>query len=168
MKNSKTETPLMTLSQYSRHRQVSRQYIAKLAKNGVLIMHGHLVDAVASDKVLDDKPGAAPPGGQTSASYAAARTIEMVFRAKLRRMEFENRQSQLIERAAVERRIAEHMAVLRDGLAGLVGRLAPVLAQETDARKVHKIFKSELVSTLAALARQIGNGGANGSVPSAH
>ena len=47
---------LMTQAQYARHRNKSPQYIAKLVKAGILVMRGRMVNATASDAVLDDKP----------------------------------------------------------------------------------------------------------------
>ena len=111
-----------TKAEYARHRGVSQPYISKLAKNGVLVMRGNKVDFRASDMVLDDKPveDVDPPPTATSAaaslpsrptadslpqaggaSFGQARTIEMVFRAKLRRLEFETKQGRLIEAEAV-------------------------------------------------------------------
>jgi len=108
---------LMTQSEYARHRGKSRQYISRLAKAGVLVMRGGRIDVEATDTVLDDKPvddidappsiqqpaGVASPTrpadgqGQGGATFGQARTIEMVFRAKLRRLEFETKQGKLIE-----------------------------------------------------------------------
>lgn len=54
--NANPDKPLMTQAQYARHRNTTAQYVGKLAKAGVLVMRGRLVDAVASDAVQDDKP----------------------------------------------------------------------------------------------------------------
>ncbi len=64
---------LMTQAQYARHRNKSPQYIGKLAKAGVLVMRGRLVDAAASDAVLDDKPAekAVPDGQQPPTSVVS-------------------------------------------------------------------------------------------------
>ncbi len=40
---------IMTQAQYAAHRGVSRQYIGSLAKRGILVMRGRLVDVQASD-----------------------------------------------------------------------------------------------------------------------
>ena len=56
---------LMTPAEYARHRNKSPRYIGTLYKAGVLVMRGRLVDAVASDAVLEDKPAERPaPDGQ--------------------------------------------------------------------------------------------------------
>src|SRR5271165_6279930 len=97
-----TTPRLMTKSEYAKHRGVSKPYITKLAKNGILVMRGNKIDVAATDMVLDDKPvddvdpppqmpqpvGVPPTRpvgeslGQGGASYGQAKTIEMVFRAK--------------------------------------------------------------------------------------
>jgi hypothetical protein len=162
---------LMTQSEYARYRGKSRQYISKLAKAGVLVMRGGKVDVRATDTVLDDRPvddvndppaTAAPPrpsadslGGQTSTSFGQARTVEMVFRAKLRRLEFETRQGKLIEAEAVRKTIADAVRSLRDGILGLPDRMATVLAAESDSKKVHVMLKTELTRELENLANAI-------------
>jgi len=90
--------------------------------------------------------------GQTSTSFGQARTIEMVFRAKLRRLEFETRQGKLIEAEVVRRAIATAVRAMRDGILGLPDRLATVLAAESDPKRVHVTLKTELSRELEALA----------------
>jgi hypothetical protein len=172
---TETTPRLMTKTEYAKHRGVSKPYITKLAKNGVLVLRGGKVDVRASDTVLDDKPvdevdpppaQASPAGpaprpaaeslGQAGASFGQARTIEMVFRAKLRRLEFETKQGRLIEAEAVRKTIAEAVRSLRDGILGLPDRLATVLAAESDSKKVHVTLKTELSRELEALANAIG------------
>ncbi len=161
----------MTQAGYSRHRNVNRSHITRLAQRGILVMRGKLVDVAASDAVLDDKPvdveppQAAPPpqyrppgdslGGQSGASFAQARTVEMVFRAKLRKLEYEVRQAKLIEADAVRKSMADAGRTVRDGILGLPDRLATVLAAESDAKKIHLTLKTELSRELEALANAI-------------
>ena len=84
---------LMSQARYARHRNKSPQYIGKLAKAGILVMRGRMVDAAASDAVLDDKPSERTVlDGQPPTNYAQAKLVDMVFRAKLRRLEFDTRQ----------------------------------------------------------------------------
>ncbi|MBI3208725.1 MAG: hypothetical protein HYZ37_07470 [Candidatus Solibacter usitatus] len=51
-----SENPILTHTEYARHRNKSPQYIGKLSKSGILVIGGRLVDVTASDAVLDDKP----------------------------------------------------------------------------------------------------------------
>jgi hypothetical protein len=173
---AESKLTLMTQAEYARHRGKSRQYISQLAKAGVLVMRGGKVDARATDLVLDDKPvedveAPAPstpvptasrsrPGADSlpqagGASFGQARTIEMVFRAKLRRLEFETKQGRLIEAEAVRKTIADAVRGLRDGMLGLPDRLATVLAAESDAKKIHVTLKTELSRELEGLANAI-------------
>ena len=162
---------LMTMAEYSRHRKVNRSHITRLAQRGILVMRGKLVDVAASDAVLDDKPidvepqqAASPPqfrpagdslGGQTGTSFAQARTVEMVFRAKLRKLEFEVRQGKVIEAEVVRKSMADAGRALRDGILSLPDRLATVLAAESDPKKIHVTLKTELSRELEALANAI-------------
>ena len=78
-------------------------------------MRGRLVDAVASYAVLDDKPSEnAPDGQQPPTSFAQAKLADMVFRAKLRRLEFETRQGKLIEAVIVKDRWAAILVILKE------------------------------------------------------
>ena len=162
---------LMTMAEYSRRRKVNRSHITRLAQRGILVMRGKLVDVAASDAVLDDRPvdveplqatpppqfrpAADPLGGQTGASFAQARTVEMVFRAKLRKLEYEVRQGKVIEAEVVRKSMADAGRALRDGILGLPDRLATVLAAESDPKKIHVTLKTELSRELEALANAI-------------
>ncbi len=93
----------MTQAQYAAHRSVSRQYISNLARRGVLVMRGRLVDVQASDAVLDDKPETATINQQPT-SYAQDRLAREIFSAKLKKLEYEMKSGKLIpadERAYV-------------------------------------------------------------------
>lgn len=151
------ERPLMTQAQYARHRNQSPQYIGKLAKAGVLVMRGRLVDAVASDAVLDDKPAerAAPDGQQPPTSYAQAKLADMVFRAKLRRLEFETRQGKLIEAAIVKERWAAVLVVLKERILAVPDKLAPELTALTDERQTRDALKREMNALLKAIHSDI-------------
>ncbi len=148
---------LMTQAQYARHRNKSPQYIAKLAKAGVLVMRGRLVDAVASDAVLDDKPAerAAPESQQPPTSYAQAKLADMVFRAKLRRLEFETRQGKLIEAAIVKERWAAILVVLKERILAVPDKLAPELTALTDERQTRDALKREMNALLKAIHSDI-------------
>lgn len=106
---------LMTQAQYARHRGTSPPYINKLTRAGVQVMRGRLVDVVAPDAVLDDKPSEKiGTDSQQPASYAQARLADMVFRAKLRRLECETKQGKLVEAEIVKQRWAAILVVLKE------------------------------------------------------
>jgi hypothetical protein len=155
--NATPEKPLMTQSQYARHRNNSPQYIGKLAKAGVLVMRGRLVDAVASDAVLEDKPAekTVPDGPQPPTSYAQAKLADMVFRAKLRRLEFETRQGKLIEAAIVKERWAAILVVLKERILAVPDKLAPEVTALTDERQTREALKREMNALLKAIHADI-------------
>jgi hypothetical protein len=171
MKQTPAGRMVMTQAEYARHRGVNPSHISRLKERGILVMRGKLVDVAASDAVLDDKPvdvepqQAAPPpqfrpapdslGGQTGASFGQARTVEMVFRAKLRKLEYEARQGEMIKAEVVRKSMADAGRTIRDGILGLPDRLATVLAAEGDAKKIHVTLKTELSRELEALANAI-------------
>ncbi len=156
MKNE-NESPWMTASQYARHRSVSRQYVARMVKAGLLPMKGRLIDAVEADRLLDDRPDAGPTAtGDNASRYAEAKTIRTIFQAKLARLEFETRQGKLIERDAVKERVAGHISAIRDGLEGLAERLAGPIAAQGDPRKVRALMKAEITRELVRIAGVIG------------
>ena len=148
-----SENPiLMTQAQYARHRNKSPQYIGKLAKAGILVMRGRMVDAVASDAVLDDKPAErTAPDGQPPTSYAQAKLADMVFRAKLRRLEFDTRQGKLIEAALVKERWAAILVVLKERIMAVPDKLAPELTALTDERQVRDALKREVNGILKSI-----------------
>jgi hypothetical protein len=165
--------PLMSQSEYARHRGCSRQYVSKLVAAGVLVLRsGGKIDRVASDKVLDDQPlpeiedpppartmppARAPEDGPQKTTYHEARTIRTIFLAKLARLDYETRQGKLIEAEGVRLRISEHVRALRDGLLGLPDRLSSTLAAETDQRKVHVLLRTEITRELEAMAHALGS-----------
>ncbi|MBI4459467.1 MAG: hypothetical protein HY648_05355 [Acidobacteria bacterium] len=152
-----------------RHRGVSRQYISQLAKAGVLVMRGGKVDVAASDAVLDDKPVPVEPdqpvqgartGGiesrsQQPTSFAQARLADMVFRAKLRRLEFETRQGKLIEAELVKQRWAAILVVLKERLLATPDKLAPELTALAEERQVRDALKREMHAVLKAIHSDI-------------
>jgi hypothetical protein len=157
----------MSQAEYGRHRGKTRQYIGQLLKAGVLVMRGGKVDVEASDAVLDDQPVDDPVASPTmqasvnqppprptadgqGASFGQARTIEMVFRAKLRRLEFETKQGKLIDADQYRNAAANAIRTFRDALLGIPDRLATTLAAESDPKKVHLALRTELTRELEA------------------
>lgn len=145
---------LMTQAQYAHHRGTSQQYIHKLAKAGVLVMRGRLVNVTASDTVLNDKPSERADGQQPS-SYAQARLADMVFRAKLRRLEFETKQGRLVEAEIVKERWAAILVVLKERILATPDKLAPELTALTEERQVRDALKREMHALLKTLQSEV-------------
>mgnify|MGYP000318423611 CR=1 FL=1 len=114
----------MTQTQYARHRNKSPQYIGKLAKSGILVMRGCMVDAAASDAVLDDKPDGAP-AGQQPATFAQARLAREVFSAKLKKLDYETRIGKLVPTGEVSIKWDRLGRQIRDRVLGIWSGIKP-------------------------------------------
>jgi hypothetical protein len=164
---------LMSQADYARHRNVNRSHINRLAKRGILVMRGKLVDVAASDAVLDDKPvdqvlpephsaaqtprvasdlaGGAPQPG----NFAQARTAEMVFRARLRKLEFETKSGKFLPSDEVKVKWYTLARQIRDKLLALPAKLAPQLAALSEAREIRDLLDAEIVAILKSLQEEI-------------
>ena len=141
----------MTQAEYARHRGKSRQYISRLAKAGVLVLRGGKVDVAASDAVLEDRPEPvservvagpteATPQGTT---FAQARTADMVFRAKLRKLEHDVRVGKLVEAELVKQRWAAIYVAIKERILAWPNRVAPEITPLTDERQVRDTMMRE-------------------------
>ncbi|MBI3934048.1 MAG: hypothetical protein HY316_05105 [Acidobacteria bacterium] len=161
---------LISQAEYARHRKVNRSHISRLAKAGVLVMRHGKVDVAASDAVLDDRPVAVEPSetvqtaqphagpetvGPQPTSYAQARLADMVYRAKLRRLEYEARSGKLISADEVKAKWFVVARQIRDKLLAIPVKLSPQLAALADAREVHELLETELTAILRALQDDI-------------
>ena len=149
---------LVSQANYARHRVKSRQYVSRLAKAGVLVMRGGKVDVAASDAVLDDRPE--PVSERVTAAdvtspgttFAQARTADMVFRAKLRKLEHDVRIGKLIPKDEVHVSAFNKVRTVRDRLLNIPDRVAAMLAAETDPVRVHQMLSEEIRKALIELS----------------
>jgi hypothetical protein len=156
----------MSQSEYARHRRVDRSYISRLAKKGILVLRGKLVDVATSDAVLDDRPVEVEPQAPVNAgpqlggppqptSYAQARTVEMIFRARARKLDFELRSGKLIPSDEVKVKWFTLVRQIRDKLLAMPVKLAPQLAALNDVREVRELLDAEITALLRALQEDI-------------
>jgi hypothetical protein len=154
---------LMTQAEYARHRGKSRQYISRLAKAGVLVMRAGKVDVASSDAVLDDRPepvservtsspAEVAPAGTT---FAQAKTADMVFKAKLRKMEYDVRMGKLVEAELVKQRWSAVLRLIVDRILAWPNRLAPEVAALTDERQVREAILREARALINDLRSEV-------------
>ena len=154
---------VISLSAYARHRGTSRQYISRLAKEGVLVMRDGFVEVEASDAVLDDRPTALEvpspaersPSGAAAASsrqqpitFAQAKLAETVERVKLLRMERERRAGKLLNRDDVQAEQFNAARIIRDGMVNLPDRVCGAISSEIAALLVALGLSADLARTL--------------------
>ena len=161
---------LITQAAYARHRKVSRSYVSRLAGRGILVMRGKLVDVAASDAVLDDKPvdfdvpeataaGTKPvvdgAAGPPATSFAQARTADMVFRAKLRKLEHDVRVGKLVEADLVKQRWAVIYVAIKERILSWPNRIAPEVTPLTDERQVRDVMMREARALIGDLKTDV-------------
>jgi phage terminase Nu1 subunit (DNA packaging protein) len=150
-------------AEYARHRGVSRQYISRLAKAGVLVMRGGKVDVAASDAVLDDRPekvseaatSAPVEAGAQATTYAQAKLADMLFRARLRKLEYETKSAKLIPTDEVKAVWFKQARQIRDKLLAMPAKLAPQLAAVSELRAVRELLDTEIEGILKGLQDDI-------------
>ena len=158
----------MSQAEYSRHRGLNKSSVSRLVQRGILVMRGKLVNVAASDAVLDDRPGveesapasavttpAAPAQDHGAPSYAQARVVDMTYRARLRRLEFERQQGKLIDAAAAHKQDSDISRAIRDRVLAIPGRVAPICAAETDQKKIESLLLQEFTRALVGIADAI-------------
>ena len=163
----------MSQADYARHRNVNRSHISRLAKRGILVMRGKLVDVAASDAVLDDKPvdqvlpeshvaaqtarPAADAGGPAPqpGNFAQARTAEMVFRARLRKLEFETKSGRFLSSDEVKVKWYTVVRQIRDKVLAIPAKLAPQLAALSDPAEIRDLLDGEIIAILKSLQEEI-------------
>ena len=169
--NANSQPPaLMTQAEYARHRDVDRSYVNRLVKRGILVMRGKLVDVAASDMVMDDRPVVDEPeevpGGmprpigeaastQQPGNFAQARTAEMVYRAKLRKLEFEIKTGKYLLADEVTVRWFTISRTIRDKALGLPSKLAPQLAAMSDLKEIRGFLETEMTILLKSVQEEI-------------
>lgn len=154
-----------TRSEYAAHRNVSKQYVSTLGKQGrlVLVYEGgrELVDFEATDdKVraatdLGRAGNGANSGGSGSSAPGAvgdlfrkAQTQERVHAARLLELRYKRESGELVAIADIRAAYARRISALRDALLQIPARLAPVMAAEVDEAKVHDLLRDELYLVL--------------------
>lgn len=86
-----------------------------------------------------------PQRSQTTAlSFANARAAKEVYEARLKKLEFEERQGALVPKRAVDVNVFNLFRVLRDACLNVPSRLAAQLAAEPDPLVLHDLLYGEL------------------------
>ncbi len=149
-----------SLAHYTKHTGLSRQALAKeLRKLG--IDSGQRFDFREADrkraamrhlaradfrKVEKGKDGKA-----ATASFAAAQAEKECYKAKLAKLEYEEKIGRLVDRDSVEREAYRVGRVVRDAMLSIPDRLAALVTAETDQAKNHAILTKEIMAALKGL-----------------
>ncbi|MTI13014.1 hypothetical protein [Sansalvadorimonas verongulae] len=166
----------ITQAEFARRNGWSKQYVAKLVKQGRIQLEGGKIDPVAARQaiaqlaepstVLRERaqeisapsrpatsvPSNNPTDSRKAVDYAAARTMREAFRAKMARLDYEEREGKLVDAKKVREDAFQQARMIRDGFLGIPDRMADVLAAETNPSKVRQILMDELETVLEKLS----------------
>ena len=170
---------LVTQAEYARMRNVSRQYVGRLVKKGVIGLSDGKLDAGKADAVLaalreparperkTTAPAAVVEGNQRPASHLTtgftgpsgdlptvllkSRIKSEVVRARLLEIKADVEAGKFVDAAEVKTAAFNKARVVRDGLLNIPDRLAAMLATESDATRVHEILTTEIRAVLEEL-----------------
>lgn len=95
-----------------------------------------------------------PPAPSTEGDYQKHRTSREQAEAQLAHLKLLEQQGVLVNVELVRAEFAKQVAAVRDGLLQLPGRLAPVLASETDLTRVKVAIDTEIRAVLSQFTGQ--------------
>ena len=161
---------LLSQSEFARRQGWSRQYVGKLVKSGKIKLVNGKIDpeqAQAAIKAQSEpsselraKPRSgsvlpsAPTDSRQAVDFVTARTMREAFKAKMVKMEYEEKAGKLTDASKVKADAFRAGRIVRDSLLGIPDRLSDVLAAEEDPVKVRQLLMEELESILHELSQQ--------------
>ena len=113
-----------------------------------------LLPAARPERVADQSEAMAPelPVAIGGLDYSRARTVSETYRARLHKLEYEERSGKLISRDEVEVAAFNRFRMFRDRMLNIPDRVAAVVAAESDAGNVHQTLSSEIRDALEEFA----------------
>lgn len=178
-KTPDSSTGLLSQHDFAKRRSVSRQYINKLVQEGVLPLKNGKIDPVQADAILEARreparqthqqqqaqnamlDGMTPlPMQQRSVSDAElpklllkTRIKSESERAKLLEIKAKVEAGKYVEIDEVRAAAFKQARIVRDHLSILADRIAPILANISDAREIHRIIEEEHNKALEELSK---------------
>lgn len=165
----------MNISAYARHRGVSHVAVLKAVKSGRIAKESDgTIDPDKADAAWSGNtspaqqrkpakenigkierpidPPASPNAVNNGPSYAQSRAIKEAYLARLAKLEYEEKSGALVRTDSVKLAWFNLLRVLRDRALNLPDRLAPLLAAETDPKRVRDLLEAELRQILNDVA----------------
>ncbi len=150
---------LISQAEFARQQGWSRPYVSKLVKKGVIRLKKGKVDtrqalaaikssAEPSTVLRQDQPAevipAKPDSTQGAVDFVTARTMREAFRAKLAKLEYEQKAGQLTDADKVRNDAFRTGRMIRSELFAIPARMADVLAAEEDPSKIRSLLTDEI------------------------
>jgi hypothetical protein len=166
----------LSISAYARHRGVSHVAVLKAIKSGRISKEADgTIDVAKADadwrkntsqaqqrKTEKDVTPARerpidPPVVNSGPSYAQSRAIKEAYHARLAKLSYEEKTASLVKIDSVKVAWFNVLRVLRDRALNLPDRLAPLLAAETDPKRVRDLLDTDLRQMLSDAADTVTN-----------
>lgn len=179
MARSSDSSGHLTQHDYAKHRKVSRQYINKLVQEGVLPLKNGKIDPVQADAILEARreparqthqqhqaQGAAldgmPPLPMQPRSVPDAELPRLLLktrikseseRAKLLEIKAKVESGKYVDIDEVRAAAFKQARIVREHLSILADRIAPLIANTSDVREIHRIIEEEHNKALEELSK---------------
>ena len=157
----------LSIAAYARHRGVSHVAVLKAIKSGRIEKEADgTIDARKADAAWSRNTNKAqqrqrqteatvaaqaagenhvgPPIVNSGPSYAQSRAVKEAYLARLAKLSYEEKSGSLIKIDAVKVSWFNILRVLRDRVLNLPDRLAPIVAAETDPKKIRDLLEEDL------------------------
>lgn len=156
-------TMILTPSEWARQKGFSRQYAAKLIKQGTVRLTNGKVDTVQAESALaalreplrqtsNEEP--IEGGGQSLSTLLLKSRIKTeVERGRLLEAKAKAETGKMVSADEVKIAAFRRARIVRDGMLNLPDRVAALLAAETDVAKVHAILTKEIRLILEEISR---------------
>ena len=149
---------LMGVREYGRHRNVSHVAVLKAIRSGRVRRNPDgLIDAEQADRDWGRNTHPAPRAPRAGpiaadSGFAQARTIRMVYEAKLAKLEYEERAAELLSAAEVKILAARARRAFNAHMLRVPGRVAAAVAAEHDPHRVHEMLAGVIRQALIEFA----------------
>lgn len=171
---------LMSQKAYAARCGVSKQYIGKLVRKGVLPLTDGKIDPAVADAILAARreparqqyrqpdaeqsagqqiPATAPPRSLTAAELPTlllkTRIKSETEKAKLLEIKAKVESGRSVDVDVVKAAAFRRGRIIRDGMLAIPDRIDAIVAIETDRRKVNQIMTDEITRVLEELSKPI-------------
>ncbi len=137
----------ISIRAYARHRGVSHTAVEKaIAAGRITTLADGSIDAATAD--AEWERNTFYPHGGGSSQFTQARSVHEHYRARLAKLDYEERIGQLVRADEVREVAFNTYRQFRDRMLAIPDRIAAQLAAETYAAKVHEILAGEIRNAL--------------------
>ncbi|WP_066015958.1 MULTISPECIES: hypothetical protein [Endozoicomonas] len=153
---------LISQAEFARQQGFTRGYVTKLIKKGIVKLKNGKVDSVQAQQAMkanadpvtlirSDQSADLSPTQPGAVDFVTARTMREAFKAKMAKLEYEEKSGTLTDAAKVKQDAFKAGRIIRDELLAIPDRMADVLAAEDNPYEVTKLLREEIEQALSAL-----------------